>query len=229
MVGDEAIPLWRKIVAGDSRRRTRLHDETGNRVALGRVLRNAPAAALSLARHRLLGQRPERPWISYDAQALLARWLTPTSRILEFGSGLSTIWYGRHAGAVLSIEHDPEWFEMIGARLRAMPQVDHRLVTRREDYSRIADADAFDLIMVDGRWRDDCVDCALERLRPGGIIYLDNADKADNPFNGDVPRAHRTLLAFAAERGLPVRRYVDFIPCLGTATLGLMVGGPALS
>ena len=50
----------RKIYAGSDTRKTRLHDELGEAVSLGRLLRNGPRALLTGAARVLLGRRPEQ-------------------------------------------------------------------------------------------------------------------------------------------------------------------------
>lgn len=224
----DSVSMWRKLVAGSHARRTRLHDELGETVSFSRLLRNAPQAVWTSARAGLTGQRPNRPWISYDGQAALAAFLTPQSKVLEFGSGMSTLWYARHAGHVVSIESDQAWFGMIGERISQQPNVDYRFAETLDAYIGAAPDQLYDLIMIDGRWRDSCADFAMRHLAPGGVIYLDNADKSENPYNGSVPRARADLQAFARDNRLPIRSFTDFAPCQMTANLGLMIGGPAV-
>lgn len=219
--------LLHKLYAGSDTRISRLHDELGGPVPLGRALRNGPRAFGTGLLRIALGHRPERPWISYDAQAELARFLSPDSRVIEFGSGMSTIWYARRAGSIVSIESDRAWFDTIGARLGRLGNVDYRFAADRTAYLSAAPDEAFDLVMIDGGWREDCVDYAIGRLRTGGIIYLDNSDKGPSPITGDIPAARRKLLDFAAQQGLQAREFTDFAPTQFYVARGLMVGGPS--
>lgn len=109
--------LWTKIVAGADSRKTRLHDATGQRVSLSRLLRNGPRALFSAIGRTVFDYRPQRPWISYDAAAILARRIGAESRVLEFGSGMSTLWLARRAGHLLSIEDHADWHAMVSRRL----------------------------------------------------------------------------------------------------------------
>jgi predicted O-methyltransferase YrrM len=216
----------RKFLAGSDTRITRFHDELGQPVPLGRALRNGPRALGGGLLRLTLGHRPELPWISYDAQAELARFLTPASRVIEFGSGISTIWYARRAGYVVSIENDRAWYEAIGARLGKFGNVDYRFAADRTAYLSAAPDQEFDLVMIDGNWREDGSRYAIGHLRPGGIIYLDNSDQGSSPDTGDVPAARKQLLEFAARHGLPAREFTDFAPTQLHVQRGLMVGGP---
>ena len=221
------LTLWRKLVAGSNSRKTRLHDESGRIISLDRALRNTLPAYLTGAMRLLLNKRPEMPWISYDGQALLGKILKPSHRVLEFGSGMSTIWYARHAGHVTSIEDHEEWYGMIGDRLRSFGNVDYHFARNQGEYIGMAPDEAFDLVMIDGKWRDDCARFAIAHLAPGGVIYLDNSDRQTATEYGNVPEAARLLREFAGLNNLPVREFTDFAPTQFFVQGGLMVGGPA--
>jgi len=217
--------ILRRLVAGSAMRRTRLHDELGQTISMGRLLRNGPRALLTGVSRLLFGRRPARPWISYDAQVVLGQFLTKDSAVLEFGSGMSTIWYGRRAGSVFSIEDDADWFAAVETLLQGQPNVTCRFAADRGAYTGLAPDRAYDLIMIDGNWRLDCAEFAMAHLAPGGIIYLDNSDKGVCPDCGDVPQASRLLQDFARRGGLPLREFTDFAPTQLFVQRGLMIGG----
>jgi hypothetical protein len=126
-------------------------------------------------------------------------------RVFEYGSGGSTrFWLSRGARCV-SIEHDPAWFEVVRARIGSA-SVDYRLIEpeptgtdpgdpadpeayasgdaghRRSSFRRYASAidefpsRHFDIVLVDGRSRPACVKHAVDKVRPGGLLILDNAE-----------------------------------------------------
>lgn len=221
-----------KLIAGDGRRKTRLHDELGERVTAGRLLRNGPRAVLTGAARLLLDARPALPWISYDAQGVIAGRLTPNSRVLEFGSGMSTLWYAAHAGEVVAIEDHRPWFDKVGDLIagRGLRNVRYRFAADPGSYADVRDderGDGFDLVMVDGSVREDCLRAGLPLLRPGGMAYLDNSDKGAGGAPGDVPAARRLLLRFAAERGGVVQHFTDFAPTQLFVQQGTLVTLPA--
>ena len=215
--------LFTKLIAGAPNRRTRFHDATGTRVSLSRLVRNGSRGLGGAILRVLLGYRPHRPWISYDAQARLARHLTPASRVLEFGSGMSTLWFAARAGQIVSIEHHREWHGMIKAMLPQGAAIDYRLATDPATYCAVADEPEFDLVLVDGRFRDQCVAAGLKVLRPGGILYLDNSDHALDDYDGDVPRAVELIETAARETGWQLERFTDFAPTMFFAQAGLML------
>jgi predicted O-methyltransferase YrrM len=197
-------------------RKTRFHDEKNHLVGLKNLVINGPAAALTFAALKAFNWRPSEPWISYEAIGLLKKFLTPRSRVLEFGSGMSTVWYGKHAGEVCSVDHYPEWYRKVQGILADEKgiKVRHELRENPKTYSRFMQGDkkGFDLIMVDGEWRSLCAANCLKLIRPGGIIYLDNSDKDSGPEGGDMRKAEKILLDFAKKKGAEVSYFVDFAP-----------------
>jgi len=164
------------------------------------------------------------PWITFDAIAFIRGRLTRTSRVFEYGSGGSTLFWVRLRATCVSIEHDPQWYKVVqdrldrgvGAGLKPAPtgsplqggEVDYRLIEPECGVTAAGDIadptcylsdDAnyrgcafrayasqidsfpdgyFDLVLVDGRARPACIMHGAPKVRPGGMLVLDNADRA---------------------------------------------------
>lgn len=217
----------RKIFIGDNCRKTRLHDEKGNLPSLRRLILNGSRAYYSGLGRVLFDRRPIQPWISYDAAKLLRRHLTSQSRVLEFGSGMSTRWYAEHAGFVLSIEDYQPWFDKVRRQLtdEGITHVQYILASEKESYAQaqLYTREPFDLIMVDGSFRSDCIAHSLELLNEKGILYLDNSDKDSGPAGGDVRRAEELALAYARKYNASVQYFTDFSPTQFIPSQGLMI------
>ncbi len=136
---------------------------------------------------------------------------------------MPTAWYAARAGKVLSIERDAEWFAEVSSRLTNLKNAELRLRASREAYLAIEDDRQFDLIMIDGAWRDDCAQLATQHLAPGGVIYCDNTDKQSGT-SGDLTEARRLLIAFAEERNLPWTEITDFAPTQFFVERALWIG-----
>jgi hypothetical protein len=138
-------------------------------------------------------RHPDEPWLTPSAIAFLDRELPRDGLGLEWGSGRSTAWFGRRLSRLVSIEMDAEWFESVRAKVAGIPGVDLRHVrldhpreepTRRcyEQLPRyVSVIDEFpdgslDFVLVDGHYRQACVLAALSKLRPGGLLAIDNTD-----------------------------------------------------
>ena len=207
--------VWNKLLAGGVGRKSRLHDHLGNRVTVDRIVRNGTRAVISGMRRVVFKSLPFQPWISYDGQAILSTHLTAKSRVLEFGSGTSTAWYANRCGFLLSHEDSSEWFDLIGKRLGIRQNVFRKLCLSSEDYVSVSEEHRslpYDLIMVDGCYRDECVAGAFQLLSNTGILYLDNSDKSAGPDTGNVPLAKSRILDFAKANGKRVVTLTDFAP-----------------
>lgn len=139
------------------------------------------------------------PWWTLDSASLVDEFLSarPGARVFEWGSGASTIWLEKRATEVISVEYDPEWAQLmqtivgpgttvveVSASTDTHPEISSGMWGHTGlDYSDyVAAIDAvrgnFDLIVIDGRARTACLDKAVERLTPGGMIVFDNTNRA---------------------------------------------------
>ena len=123
------------------------------------------------------------PIYTPKAIRLISRHLNPQSKVFEFGSGRSSIWYSKRVGEYFAAEHDELWFKSVSeelirsyinnAKLIFCPNVDGF-----QAYTRSIDTfpnDYFDLISIDGRARVKCASLALSKLRNDGILLLDDS------------------------------------------------------
>jgi len=159
---------------------------------------------------------------------MLSRFLTRDKVVLEFGSGMSTVWYAKRAGKVVSIDNYRPWYDRVAAILqeRGLDNVDYRFAKDDGEYLRIPqDGPGYDLIMVDGSIRDRCTEAAIGRLNPGGIFYLDNSDRAAFS-DSDEAQGARIALRHARDHGCEVKYFTDFAPTNFFAQEGMMVIRP---
>ena len=57
------------------------------------------------------------PWIHHDVIKFLQEKINTNTKILEFGSGNSTIFFSKLTKNIFSIEHNQEWFNKIKPQL----------------------------------------------------------------------------------------------------------------
>jgi predicted O-methyltransferase YrrM len=138
--------------------------------------------------------------------------------VLEFGSGMSTLWFARRCKLLVSIETDRHWYEQIRSILQgqAIGNVDYRFSTESETLSEYEDS-SFDFVLVDGYNRDVVMKTAIAKVRLGGYIYLDNSDV---PYREYQTARQLLLTAAGAEREIYV--FNDLSPtqvCVSEGTL----------
>jgi hypothetical protein len=217
--------ILRYLLSGRDGRKSRLHDARGESISFARLSKNGPKALASWVSLKLLKKRYPRPWISYDAcKEIENRFRNKKWSALEFGSGMSTLWFAAHATRISSVEHHPEWFEMIKPKLPG--KVDYKLEEKPEDYIKFKkdSVEQFDFILIDGPLRAECFRNHMHLVKPNGMIYLDNSDansSSDEP--GEIDLAVKLMEEFAASKGATIERFTDFSPASLFVTSGLMV------
>jgi len=116
------------------------------------------------------------PWYTYPAIEYLAQLDLTEKRVLEYGSGFSTLFWASRCRKLVSVEHDPAWHARISERLPA--SVDYLLRPDKEDYVSVFAqySQPFDIIIFDGTWRYECALASVGSLHDRGFIILDNSD-----------------------------------------------------
>lgn len=117
------------------------------------------------------------PWITYPAIEYLEGLDLSSYDVLEVGSGNSTLYWSQHAKSVMTIENDEEWAKKLTPKLGNNAQI--QFTPSEEGYIQaISELDSiFDIILIDGLHRSACAQHALSKLREGGLLILDDADR----------------------------------------------------
>jgi predicted O-methyltransferase YrrM len=117
---------------------------------------------------------------------MLATLLRPTDRGAEFGSGRSTLWFAARVAELTSVETNAHWHETVSNQLkeRGVSNVEYILVPEDQPretgdgpYAQVAlgfpDA-SLDFALVDGYYRDYSAKYVMPKVKPGGILIIDN-------------------------------------------------------
>ncbi len=141
-----------------------------------------------------------RPWLCDAAVEQLEKLVFPGARILEWGSGGSSVFFAKRGADVICIEHDRSWVRLVRSQL-VRSKLDERVTIKRidltADYVDIVDrlAGSFDLIVVDGRRRVECVSKARDRVVAGGWLVLDDSDRqAYSPAVNQLAGWHKLVV-----------------------------------
>jgi len=177
-----------------------------------------------------VGYRPELPWIGYTSIDNLNTFLNKDSRVLEFGSGMSTIWYAKHAGEIFSVEDCRPWYDNVTKIIESkrLSNITYRFAESESEYSEFMsdDTNGFDLVIIDGSCRSKCVAHATKLIKPGGILYLDNSDKDSAPNGGDMRTAEAHARDFAIDSNAQITEITDFAPTQFFVQQGLSIRLP---
>jgi len=172
-----------RLIKGDRSRKTRFH--TSNGYLCLHPAEFLRAFATTIAR---IGTKKYSyaPWLVYSATAHIAP-LVSGRRIFEFGSGMSTLWFAERCREVISVESNPEWYSDIVAHTRKRDNVQMIYEDSKPEYlAAISQAGGkFDIILIDGLYRRDCVELVRSHLNPNGMAIVDNTD-ADRDLSKTV-------------------------------------------
>jgi len=119
------------------------------------------------------------PWVTYSFIDFIRERIKKNHRVFEFGSGNSTFFYAEYAGAVVSVEHDKQWYDKIVKNKPENSEMIFCELVRGGDYCHmpVKLGKKFDIIIVDGRDRVNCCRQAINALSPGGVVVLDNSER----------------------------------------------------
>lgn len=136
------------------------------------------------------------PWYVKSFLDVLVKWDIKSKNVLEFGCGASTVWWAWYAKSVISVDNNLEWIVAVKDFIKKFGLINsltiYEPVFEGEDslesayvhvvdkFQRIFqrglgdDQWKFDIAIVDGMYRDECVFAALGCIKPGGVLIIDN-------------------------------------------------------
>ncbi|MDB4874978.1 MAG: FkbM family methyltransferase [Gemmatimonadetes bacterium] len=125
------------------------------------------------------------PWLSWSCIDWLEPRIRSGMRVLEYGGGGSTIYFLMRGCQVTTVEGNAQWVEDLRAHTKLFGEsTELRFVDSQANDPRLAQEYAaqarigrpWDVILVDGAFRGECVAVARECVVPGGMIIVDNTD-----------------------------------------------------
>lgn len=138
-------------------------------------------------RHAL---RHYEPWIVPEAIEYLKELVKPEWEVFEWGCGGSVIWFAQRCTKVVAVENVPRWVAWGTEQLQKLELSNTTIIYapisvyngNYTEYVNVIEAypDAsFDLISVDGVMsaRKDSIENAKRKLKPSGVIMIDNSNK----------------------------------------------------
>jgi len=129
-------------------------------------------------------------WLCPDALRFLDGWLEPTDVGFQWGSGDGTLWLAKRVRHLTCVEHDPARAHEVQPQLQAEGLDEHvsyyleghgnamenldaayvRMIDHATDYS-------LDFCLVGGPLRSACCLASILKLKCGGLLILENADR----------------------------------------------------
>jgi precorrin-6B methylase 2 len=194
--------LLTKIIAGDIYRKTRFHDEKGNLIPINQLF-YLPLNIILFLRAKIFKKYPKLPWFPFNVLSHLRKIISKDWIMLEFGSGMSTLWFANKVKFIYSIEHDEYWYSIVSNNIQDCKVSNVKYELRSlEGYSNLDQITnrSIDFVVIDGWARSKCILASLSKLKPGGYIYLDNSDKDMTVENGDMRTCEKILREMVKEK-----------------------------
>lgn len=119
------------------------------------------------------------PWWGRSVIDIVKKYLHKSMRVFEWGSGNSTLFWSQYVKEVVSIEHDRGWYEKM---LNVVPEnvkLNYYELEYGGEYSKaiFKEKENFDIILVDGRDRVECMRNAVGHLTFHGVLILDDSER----------------------------------------------------
>jgi len=140
-------------------------------------------------------QNPDSPWLVKDSIVFIESWLNEEMKGFEFGSGRSTKWFTERVSFYYSIEGDFDWYkktiemnkdniknekcEIVFKDAGDQIKIDRKKVKLySSSLSKFRDK-YFDFGLIDGHFRIECIYNSINKIKPNGILIIDNSDAID--------------------------------------------------
>lgn len=124
-------------------------------------------------------------WRTHDDQGVMMPWYTrpclewldklylKDKFVFEYGCGASSLWWFSRGALTLGVDTKAEWLFL---------DDEQHHETEKDKYLQCIEDQilgdlAFDIVVIDGDWRDECTGWALENLKKGGHLICDNFEQ----------------------------------------------------
>jgi hypothetical protein len=109
----------------------------------------------------------QMPWYVRPFLEELDKWDLKAKNVYEYGVGYSSNWYACRGAIIDGVDSSDQW---VGFSPTAL------YTTNKKTYieSILTLPTIYDIVVIDGDYRDNCTEYALKALKPGGKLIIDN-------------------------------------------------------
>jgi hypothetical protein len=117
-----------------------------------------------------------KPWFTFPFLEFLGTIDFSNKCVFEYGTGASTLYWEANGANVFGVDHDEAWHDEVSKRLKKPENILFK--DNKIDYANsiLLPGIMFDVVVIDGNWRNECLDAAFKVLPKCGMVILDNAD-----------------------------------------------------
>lgn len=120
------------------------------------------------------------PWLTFGAIIALEQIVNPKWRVLEFGSGGSTVFWANNCQSVKSFETDSQWFTAVKNRIQSFTNVQIILANFEEILIKIKKEtdNYYDIVLIDSNPNQTnrlaLANAAASKVKTNGWMVIDN-------------------------------------------------------
>ncbi|MDP6230177.1 MAG: hypothetical protein QF587_02575, partial [Candidatus Marinimicrobia bacterium] len=133
----------------------------------------------------------------YSLIAFLDHRLSAEMTVFEYGSGSSTLYFARKVRSVTSVEYDKNWYDKLKEQVPDNIKLIFQEVDVNNKYCRAIhnENEKYDVVIIDGEDRINCMREGFMKLNDTGILILDDSNRPDYKpgFELAVELGYRTL------------------------------------
>lgn len=121
------------------------------------------------------------PWVTHSFIDFISDRLNKNMDIFEYGSGYSTFFYSKKVKSVTSVEHAREWHDKLKNKLPKNINLIYQESVSDATYCMLAASSGkkFDMIIVDGFFRVNCIKNSYKALEDDGVVILDDSERVE--------------------------------------------------
>lgn len=172
------------------------------------------------------------PWYTFRSIEYLEHIIRPDMKVLEYGSGYSTLWWARRVAEVTSVERSKVWCDGLEKAIKKNNFKNVRLVHFDKFTQEINDSlceskkpdevpsvvnqyvlaanpspAQYDVVIVDDVYRNVTSALALEFIKPGGVLILDDSER--KWYQPTIEALDRQRWSFASFYGATPYHFVE--------------------
>tara|TARA_B110000090_G_C13393570_1_gene450382 strand:+ start:2662 stop:3372 length:711 start_codon:yes stop_codon:yes gene_type:complete len=119
------------------------------------------------------------PWVTYSFIDFIKDRFKKDMIMFEYGSGNSTFYYSKKVKEVHTVEHDLGWFMKLEKAMPSNVSIKHTKLEYGGDYAKssLNSGVKYDIVIVDGRDRVNCMINSLNAIKKNGVFILDDSER----------------------------------------------------
>jgi len=121
------------------------------------------------------------PWFTYSAIDFLSSSFNTNLKVLELGSGNSTLFLAKRVGKVISIEHAKNWYQEILEKVPGNVELIYTESNNVEAYLKplSTKGEIYDVIIIDAIFRNESLKECLKYINEKSVIVFDDTDRKE--------------------------------------------------